>query len=252
MQIDWWTLALQGINFLLLVWLLERFLYRPVKNVIEKRKELAEHAFAEAKTAKEEAEAAGRRFDEDRIKLAGERQALLKQLHEELEAERSKTIELARAEADGILKAAHTAIAEERAKTVAEMREEIATLAVGMASSLLQKSGSGIPNDTFLMQIEEKLKSLSDDERERLKTDMEGNGASLIVVTAGPLAPNDEDRWRARIGACLDQAGSTNFLSDPAILGGVELRFPHAVVKFTWADQLEAAKQELCRDDPVS
>ena len=41
MQIDWWTLALQTINFLVLVWLLTHFLYRPVRQVIAERKALA-------------------------------------------------------------------------------------------------------------------------------------------------------------------------------------------------------------------
>ncbi|MDA1325555.1 MAG: hypothetical protein O3C34_12480 [Proteobacteria bacterium] len=250
MRIDWWTLALQGINFLLLVWLLERFLYRPVKDVIAKRKELAEHAFDEAKTAKQEAEEEGRRFNEDRMQLSQERQALLKQLHEELGAERSKTIEQARREAAGLLEAARTAISEERAATISDLREEVTSLAMAMASSLLRKSGPGISNDVFLEQVEAKLLSLSDDERERLKMDLAADGAGLTVVTAAPLGPEDEDRWRARICASLGRPESAEFLSKPEIIGGAELRFPHAVLKFTWADQLEAAKQELCRDDP--
>lgn len=250
MQINWWTLALQGINFLLLVWLLERFLYRPVKDVIAKRKELAEHAFDEAKTAKQEAEEEGRRFNEDRMQLSQERQALLKQLHEELEAERRKTIEQARDEAANLVKTARAAIAEEREAAISELREEVAALAVDMASSLLRKSGPGVSNDVFLGQIEEKLQSLSDNERERLNTDLATDGAGLTVVTAAPLAPEDEDRWRTRIGACLGQPECAEFVSEPEIIGGAELRFPHAVLTLTWADQLEAAKQELCRDDP--
>ena len=47
MQIDWWTFALQTINFVVLVWLLWRVLYKPVREVIEKRKALAESAFAQ-------------------------------------------------------------------------------------------------------------------------------------------------------------------------------------------------------------
>ena len=252
MQISWWTLALQGINFLLLVWLLERFLYRPVKEVIAKRKEMAEHAFAEAKVAKEEADTAAQRFEDDRAQLARERQTLLKQLHEDLEAERRKLLDQARDEADKLVETARTAVAAERTATVAEMRAEITALAVDMASALLRKSGADIPYDAFLPQIDAKLESLSDDERERLKTDLAANGHGLTVVTARALAPEDEDRWRKRIAAHLGQSEKADFIADPAIIGGAELRFPHAVLKFTWADQLEAAKQEICRDDPIS
>ena len=37
MEIDWWTLAIQTVNFLVVVWLLSRFLYRPVRRMIEAR-----------------------------------------------------------------------------------------------------------------------------------------------------------------------------------------------------------------------
>ncbi|NIR28765.1 MAG: F0F1 ATP synthase subunit B, partial [Gammaproteobacteria bacterium] len=55
-----------------LVWLLWRFLYQPVREVIEKRKQLAEQAFAEAAGKEAEAEAARQRFEEERARLAQE------------------------------------------------------------------------------------------------------------------------------------------------------------------------------------
>ena len=42
MRIDWWTLALQAANFLVLVWLLQHFLYRPVQGIIAERQQRAE------------------------------------------------------------------------------------------------------------------------------------------------------------------------------------------------------------------
>ena len=58
MTIDWWTLGLQAVNFLILVWLLTRFLYRPVRRIIEQRKALVDKARDEAEKAKADAEAA--------------------------------------------------------------------------------------------------------------------------------------------------------------------------------------------------
>ena len=48
MSFDWWTFGLQVINFLVLVWLLQRFLYKPVRRIIEQRRELAGKALSEA------------------------------------------------------------------------------------------------------------------------------------------------------------------------------------------------------------
>ncbi|AOH87284.1 hypothetical protein AWL63_24355 (plasmid) [Sphingomonas panacis] len=55
MHIDWWTLALQAINVLILVWLLARFLYRPVMKVIADRQAAADALLSEAQSSKDAA-----------------------------------------------------------------------------------------------------------------------------------------------------------------------------------------------------
>ena len=77
MQISWWTLALQAVNFLVLVWLLQRFLYKPVRDILEKRKALATQALDAAAKAKSEAEAERKRYQEERGALVAERQEML-------------------------------------------------------------------------------------------------------------------------------------------------------------------------------
>ena len=56
MRIDWWTLALQAANFLVLVWLLQHFLYRPVLGIIAERQQRTDGVIAEANAAKAAAE----------------------------------------------------------------------------------------------------------------------------------------------------------------------------------------------------
>ena len=41
MKIDWWTLGLQAVNVLILVWLLSRFLFKPVAAIIAERQQAA-------------------------------------------------------------------------------------------------------------------------------------------------------------------------------------------------------------------
>ncbi len=252
MQIDWWTLALQAINFLVLVWLLWRFLYQPVREVIEKRKQLAEQAFAEAAGKEAEAEAARQRFEEERARLAQERQDMLKKMHEELEAERDQVVEHGRREADQLMEAARESIDEERETALAQVREQVAELAAELASDLLRKVGAKASSDVFLEQIEKRLKELAADERDRLQKDLAADAARLTVVTAAPLAPEDRERWINRLNASLGCQDKTEFATDPAILGGVELRFPRAVLKLTWADQLEKAKDLVRKDEADS
>src|SRR5271157_3874975 len=57
MHIDWWTLALQAVNALVLIWLLAHFLFRPVVDAIAARQKAAGQLLADAKAAKAAAEA---------------------------------------------------------------------------------------------------------------------------------------------------------------------------------------------------
>jgi len=56
MHIDWWTLGLQTVNAVILIWFLARFLFRPVADAIAGRQEAAGRLLAEAKAAKTAAE----------------------------------------------------------------------------------------------------------------------------------------------------------------------------------------------------
>lgn len=252
MQIDWWTFAFQVVNFLVLVWLLWHFLYRPVREVIEKRKARAEEAFAEAGRQQEEANAARRLLEQDRASLADERQDLLKKVHEELETERGRTVVEAKKQAEKLLAAARQDIADERASALAEVRNQAADLAVDLASGLLRDTGAGGASALFLERLERQLKELPADERERMDRDLAADGARLTVVTAAPLAPAEQECWKERLNACLGQAATTEFTSEAEILGGAELRFPHAVIKLTWEDQLRKALEVLRTDEAAS
>ena len=63
MEIDWTTFVLEVINFLVLVWILRRYLYRPVLNTLAARKAGIERVLAEAKEAEERASALKGQFE---------------------------------------------------------------------------------------------------------------------------------------------------------------------------------------------
>ncbi|MDR3415765.1 MAG: hypothetical protein P4L83_06225, partial [Nevskia sp.] len=70
MKIDWWTLALQAVNVLVLLWLLQRFLYLPVRRVLEQRQRQATQMLDQARTAQAQAEQTQRALGAERQALA--------------------------------------------------------------------------------------------------------------------------------------------------------------------------------------
>ena len=68
MQFDWTTFALEMVNFLVLVWLLKRFFYKPLRTAIESRRASVESTLQAAETARREAAAMKEQY-ENRLAL---------------------------------------------------------------------------------------------------------------------------------------------------------------------------------------
>ena len=82
------TFILEIINFLILIWILQRLFYKPLLEVIAKRKQFIDQSLADAKAMQQQAEEQ-RSFYENRQKLwEQEKQAALAALHQQIDAER--------------------------------------------------------------------------------------------------------------------------------------------------------------------
>lgn len=102
MLIDWFTTGAQALNFLILVWLMWRFLYKPVLNAIDAREKRIARKLADAKAKKAEAQQERDEFAHKNAAFAEERAALLRQAGDEAKAERQRLLEDARQAADSL------------------------------------------------------------------------------------------------------------------------------------------------------
>jgi F-type H+-transporting ATPase subunit b len=100
MLIDWFTIAAQALNFLILVWLMKRFLYHPILNAIDAREKLIAGKLADAETKRAEAQKERDEFQKKNEAFDQQRAALLTKATDEAKAERQRLLEEARKTAD--------------------------------------------------------------------------------------------------------------------------------------------------------
>jgi ATP synthase F0 subunit b len=249
MPIDGWTLILQAANFLILVWLLRRFLYRPVLAVIDRRRQAADAILTEAAAARTAAEATRRDLEVLRAAAGADRDRLLEAAHAQAEAERAALLDKARQEADAVLADARTHIERERRDAGTALRDRAGRLAVAIAQRLVQSiapEGDGAA-DPFLGRICTVLQELPGEERAAILDQIRGNGL-VRVVTALPLGDAARERCRQRLAASLDVPLEIQFADDRALIAGIEVHFPHTVLRHTWRDDLTRALEELTAD----
>jgi F-type H+-transporting ATPase subunit b len=98
--IDWFTVGAQAFNFILLVWLMKRFLYKPILDAIEEREKRIAEELARADSKMAEAQKEQDEFKKKNEDLDGQRSALLVQATEEAKKEGKRLLDEARSTAD--------------------------------------------------------------------------------------------------------------------------------------------------------
>ena len=102
MLIDWFTVVAQAINFLILVWLLKRFLYKPILDAIDAREQRIAKTLAEAEEKKNAAQKQRDEFERKNQQINDERNTLVHQMKDEVNVKRQKLLDDAHQSADAV------------------------------------------------------------------------------------------------------------------------------------------------------
>jgi F-type H+-transporting ATPase subunit b len=241
MTIDWWTLGIQTVNVAILVWLLQRFFWRPVAAVIEQRRDATKRSMAEAEAAKVEATAAMTEIERTRAGFAQEREAILAAARAEAETIRTALLADARQQAASIEAAAKTAIDQADAAAAAAWTVRSARLAVAIAAQLAERLDGAAVRAAFLDWL---VREIAD------RGDAAGtDNAALEIVSATRLDPEEERHTRERIVQALGVDPAMVFRADPALIAGLELHGSHLSVSNSWRADLERILAGLTERD---
>jgi F-type H+-transporting ATPase subunit b len=247
MHIDWWTLAFQTVNVLVLIWLLARFFFRPVADIVAKRQAQANKVLAEALAARQQAANARADADKARAEIATERDRLIAEALKSAQLE--KTSLLART-SDQIAKqrgAAEAAIARDQSAAKQAIIARASELAVEIAQRLLGRLPPAAALSAFLEGLSRELRAVPSDARASF-TSASAAGHAVEVMTAAPLSKDEMEHVCDALKAAFGLELPFAFRTDPALIAGIELRSPNTIVRNSWRADLDRIHKELDRD----
>jgi F-type H+-transporting ATPase subunit b len=245
MSFSWSTFALQVINFLVLIWLLKRFLFKPVSAMVAARKAEIAKAQAESEAARQSAELSRREFDRRRLEIDAQREAITEQGLSQLASERTRMLEAAQAEIDKLKSAMLKQLDQERERAADEVSKHAVEIAVQLAGRLLQQCAVPPLDEIFLERLLGYLDHLTAAERAALIDQAGPEREALFVTTASPLDAEREARWREALRRSLGVSAQITFTVDNSLIAGTELKFSLGVLRFSWRQALMDAQQEL-------
>jgi len=253
MLIDWFTVAAQVVNFLLLAWLLKRFLYKPILAAMDEREQRIAAQIRDAETQKAEAEKRCEDFRVAREKFERARQTLLDQATAEAAATRQRLTEEARREIDGLrtrwCEALHADQKTLRAELAGRVQRE--TLAI-TRKVLRDLAGQDLEQQIARIFIV-RLRALNGAEKERLTDFVKISGRPIVVRSAFALPEPVRAEIEKTVREALVPDARVNFEEAPDLLGGIELASDGHKIAWSIGDyltSLESTVRDLIDQKP--
>ena len=244
MRIDWFTFGAQVLNFLVLVFLLRRFLYRPVLAVVDRREEEIADRLDEAERTRETARDEARRYRELQERLEERRAALVREAEEEAESRRSELREEARKEADQVRDAWRESIRRQKEEFLELLRTRMSReLYDGIRKALADLADEELENRVVSLFLR-RLTGMEEEGRE-LGEAVRRSGETVRIRSAFALDEARKEELEDRVRRWLgDEAAEVVYRVDPELGIGLEVTGGDRRIGWSAASYLEVLETE--------
>jgi len=254
MGIDWFTVTAQVVNFLVLVWLLKRFLYKPILHAIDAREERIATELAEADVKRAEARKERDDFRQKNESFDQQRASLLLKATGDANAERQRLLDEAREEADATSAQRRNALTREQQnlndEIIRRTQEEVFAIARKTLTDLAGASLEVRMCDVFTRR----LRAIDGEEKARFAKGLTASGPAL-VRSAFELPTEQQEAIRLALGETFSVEADVRFETVPDVISGIELTANGHKVAWSIADylgSLNISVSELLQQPPTS
>lgn len=225
MLVDPVTVAAQIVNFLVLVYLLHRFLYGPIIETMADRRRQIEEQVAAAERTKAEAQEQIRRYEEMRREQEAQREDLLAKARDDAESWADELREEARAEVDRLKERWTSALVREQETFWREFEEELGGELETLACEVLRELAGTDLAAQVQRSFFEHLKELPEAEAARLAELSAGQqGLEVKVLSAAELDESCRADLETHLGRLLGGPAELEFEVRPELVAGIEVR----------------------------
>lgn len=255
MLIDWFTVGAQVINFLVLVWLLKRFLYRPILNAIDAREQRMAAELADADATRAEARQARATFEHKNQAFDQQRAALLAQATDAAKAEHRRLLDEARHAADALQTKRQEALRQEADQLNQALMHRTQQEVFAIARKTLTDL-AGVSLDARLAAVFiERLGAMDGEAHTVFAEALKATSGPVRVRSAFELPVAQREAIQAALNDTFETEVPVQFESGPDLIGGIELTAQGQRIAWSIADYLRSLEQSVgellrARDQP--
>jgi F-type H+-transporting ATPase subunit b len=223
MTFNIWTFLFEVVNFLVLAYILHRMFYGPLRDAVERRRMVHEHAQAELQENRQKADALLLQLKTQLADVDLVRQETIRQAHEQGLAERKKLLDEASAAVLVRQEAARTALAREREETFRALHEDIVNQAVELSRRLLREAADSTLEEQLAKHLAETLEQLPEADRQALRRDW-NQQSGAVLEAAREINGRYLERLSTAVAAIVKQPTALPVELRTSLIAGFRLR----------------------------
>lgn len=242
MKFDIWTFLFQVINFLVLLFILKRVLYKPIREIIEKRRSLIQQRIEEAEKTKKEALDLKENYQHEMDKLYELKSKMLEKMNGEVEQDRKRLIGKAEEEAARVIEKERAVFDTEKARHEAELKDKAIEAVTLFATKLLKDVSDEDLHKAIYEKLFRELQGIASHMAEIKEKD---SPLTVDLITAYPLSETEIGKFRESIESIISQSVLLNTTIDVSIIAGAKVKFYDMVYDLSLLGQIKKLALKL-------
>jgi len=237
--INWFTVIAQIVNFLVLVYLLKWFLYRPIIKAMDEREKRIADQLEEAEKREDAARQEKERHQEMNSELESRREGLLGQMKEDVETQRKELVGQARQKVDAVRANWLEALEREKEAFLQDLRERTGKYTYAVARRALKDLANVDLEHQMVRVFIERLKNLDQEEKEALGAAIDKSNPIVRVTSAFEIPQDGSQEIAQVLQAYLSEPIDLQLSTSPDVISGIELNAQGHKIAWSLRDYLE-------------
>ena len=246
MLIDWFTIIAQLINFLLLVFLLQRFLYKPIVNTIGTRQKLLKKRWHQAEEQREAANAEIISYQEKQAQLVQTEQEFIDRAQEQGEQKYHQLVQQARQEVEQKQATWEDAIAQQQEQFLENLQAKVTQQVLAITRQALQELADVKLEEQAIALFLHRLQNLDRSERDNLAQSLQHSDNGLVIRSGFELSPENKHKIVDSLHRQqLYQGNNAQFATKPDLICGIELQASDYKIAWNLQNYLQSLDEHL-------
>jgi F-type H+-transporting ATPase subunit b len=243
--INWFTVAAQIVNFLILAALLKRFLYGPIVRAMAAREERIASEMAVAVQKRQEAEQKDAAMTQKMQEIQVQRREMIAQAEREVETYKAKLFDQARQDVGHIQQKWAESLNREKDTFFQNLRQRLVQEILAISRRALREMADQDLEQRLFMVLLSRLQQMDPREQQIIRDSIKAAGGELLVTTAFELPQKTREEYAAQMKSHFGQDLALRFATSGELLAGIEIFTSSRKIAWSLGNFLDSLEEDL-------